>query len=136
MGWVCPLWLISYRRLGHLSRSRIPHMIEDTRFLVGCLPRIRPINVKTDFNSTSASLWLWGKSSKGSPRCQKKALSYEAQTVRLICVTVKKKTYILITSLLETACCGVADFKALYHQRWQIEEVYKNSQPECSAIWV
>lgn len=95
------------------------------------------MRVKADFNPEVRDFVASGKKQQivtlnpneaAKKKCQEKGLSDEPQTVRLIHVKVKKKTYILVTSLLDTVRYSVADFKGLYHQRWQIEEVYKRQK--------
>ena len=50
-----------------------------------------------------------------------------ALPLRLIKYTVEDNTYYLGTTLMD-ACCPAVLFKALYHARWGIEELYKISK--------
>jgi len=95
------------------------------------------MRVKADFNTQVSEFVASGKkqqivalnpTEKAKQKCEEKGLSCEPQTVRLIRVKVKKKTYILVTSLLDSRSYRIADFKALYHHRWQIEEGYKRQK--------
>lgn len=95
------------------------------------------MRVKAGFNQQVSDFVASGKkqqmvtlkpTEEAKQKCREKGLSSAPQTVRLIRVKVKKKTYFLITSLLDTACYRIADFKDLYHKRWQIEEGYKRQK--------
>lgn len=95
------------------------------------------MRVKANFNQEVSEFVASGKKQQvvtlkptetAKQKCQENGLSYEPQTVRLIRVKVKKKTYILVTSLLDTARYRIADFKVLYHKRWEIEEGYKRQK--------
>jgi hypothetical protein len=95
------------------------------------------MRVKADFNGQVSEFVASGKkqkivtlepSEKAKRKCREKGLCCEPQTVRLIRIVIKKKTYILITNLLDNATYDVAAFKDLYHRRWQIEEAYKRQK--------
>jgi len=95
------------------------------------------MRVKADFNTQVRAFVDSGKkqalitlvpNDKARQQCRDKGLCDEPLPVRLIRITVKKQTYILITNLLDTATYRIADFKALYHLRWQIEEAYKRQK--------
>ena len=95
------------------------------------------MRVKADFNQEVSEFVASGKkqlimvlkpNENAKKKCQEKGVPYEPQSVRLIRIKVKKKIYILITSLLDTARYSITDFKNLYHKRWQIEEAYKRQK--------
>jgi len=61
--------------------------------------------------------------------CKQDAIDYETAAtpckVRLIRQVFGHKVRILVTSLLDMAAYPAADFGALYHSRWRIEEAFK-----------
>ena len=59
-------------------------------------------------------------------RCRFHQVSDQPQTLRLIRVDLPDGTVeVLVTSLLNCIAFPASDFKQLYHQRWSIEEKYK-----------
>lgn len=67
--------------------------------------------------------------SPGTPaikKCQTRNLPTAPIKVRLLRIELDSgEVEVLITSLLDTAHYPYSDFKALYHQRWPVEEDYK-----------
>jgi hypothetical protein len=61
-------------------------------------------------------------------QCHEKQLPTTPIRVRLVRVKLKAETEVLITNLLDEAKYPAALFKALYHQRWKIEEQYKRQK--------
>ncbi len=64
------------------------------------------------------------------PTSYANATTYEIERTELIvrlvrCVTPDGKIRVLMTSLLDVAAYPAADFSALYHRRWRIEECFK-----------
>lgn len=95
------------------------------------------MRVKTDFNRETKDFVASGKQQaivtltptpEMRKSCQEKGLSAQAITVRLLQVKTSKGNYILVTSLLNKRKYPLNAFKALYHQRWQVEEGYKKQK--------
>lgn len=58
--------------------------------------------------------------------CQARNLPIDSIKVRLLRIDLDSgEVEVLITTLLDTNCYPYSDFKALYHQRWPVEEDYK-----------
>lgn len=60
--------------------------------------------------------------------CQEKGLSTQPMSVRLLRVKTRKDDYILMTNLIDQQAYPFNSFDQLYHQRWQVEEGYKQQK--------
>lgn len=66
--------------------------------------------------------------------CQTRGLSTQPITVRLLRIELDSgEVEVLITSLLDQQCYPYAVFKDLYHQRWPVEEDYKELKLRCEV---
>ena len=64
-------------------------------------------------------------SPKAATRCAELGLPTTPLRLRAVRVNLPGETEVLLTNLLDEQAFPVAQFKALYHQRWAIEEHYK-----------